>query len=197
MTVTRSRFLESCRARRGRFVRSLAVVAIAIGGTLSVAGSQADQVQLRAALTLNFAKFITWPAEAFPSDVAPFRVAVVSDDSLAKALEGVVRGRLVGGRPITVLRAVPADDLAQVQLVFLGNLDDQRMTLILDKLRSKPVLTVADGADFTRRGGMIGIILANETFHFEVNAGALKRASLQANAAMLSLAITTDRKPGR
>jgi hypothetical protein len=44
---------------------------------------------------------------------------------------------------------------------------------------------------------MIGIVLADETFRFEVNTGALKRASLEANAAMLALAITSDRKPGR
>ncbi len=51
------------------------------------------------------------------------------------------------------------------------------------------MLTVAEKADFTRHGGMIGIVLADETFRFEVNEGALKSASLQANAAMLSLAI--------
>jgi hypothetical protein len=169
---------------------------IAAAATLSIDASQADEVQLRAALTMNFAKFITWPTEAFP-DAAPFRVAVVSDDSLGQGARGIVRGRLVGGRAITVLRAVPADDLTQVQLVFLGNVDDQRVSLILDKLRSKPVLTVADRPDFTRRGGMIGIVLADETFRFEVNPVALKRASLQANAAMLALAITSDRKPGR
>jgi hypothetical protein len=165
--------------------------------TVPLAAGQADEVQLRAALTVNFAKFITWPQEAFGSATAPFRVAVVSDDLLAAALEKIAHGRSVGGRPITVLRAVPADDLAQVQLVFLGDLDDRRVTLILDKLRGKPVLTVADRADFTRHGGMIGIVLADEIFRFEVNEGALKSASLQANASMMSLAIGPGKHPRR
>ena len=177
------------RPPRGRLARAVAVVLMIAVETVPLAGAQADEVQLRAALTVNFAKFITWPHEAFGSETAPFRVAVVSDDVLAAALEKIARGRSVGGRPITVFRAVPADDLGQMHLVFLGNLDDRRVTVILDNLRGKPVLTVAERAGFTRHGGMIGIVLADETMRFEVNEKALKGASLQANAAMMSLAI--------
>jgi hypothetical protein len=185
------------RPPRGRLVRALTVVLSAAAVASLLAASQTDEVQLRAALTMNFARFVTWPQEAFGSYTAPFRVAVVSDDSLAAAIEKLARGRSVAGRPITVLRAVPADDLAQVQLVFLGNLDDQRVTQILGKLRGKPVLTVADGGDFTRHGGMIGIVQAGETFRFEVNAEVLNGASLHASGAMMSLAIRSGRKPKR
>jgi hypothetical protein len=181
---------------RGRLVRAVAVALFMVVETVPLAAAQADDVQLRAALTVNFAKFITWPLGVFGSETAPFRVAVVSDDLLATALEKIARGRSVGGRPITVLRAVPADDLAQMQLVFLGNLDDRRVNVILDSLRGKPVLTVAERVGFTRHGGMIGIVLADETIRFEVNEKALKGASLQASAAMMSLAIRTG-KHGR
>jgi hypothetical protein len=184
------------RRRRGRLGIAIAVVLIA-ASTPSRAAPQADEVHLRAALTMNFAKFVTWPADAFVSDAAPFRVAVLADDALAAALQTIVRGRSVAGRSISVLRAVPADDLSQVQLLFLGDLDRIRVDLILEKVRGKPVLTVSGTSDFTRRGGMIGIVPADETFRFEVNAGALTNASLQANAAMLSLAIGAGRKPGR
>jgi hypothetical protein len=55
------------------------------------------------------------------------------------------------------------------------------------------VLTVGEGTQFTRRGGMIGFTLMDNKVRFAVNLAAVDAAKLALSAQLLRLAVNVER----
>src|SRR5258706_5961207 len=62
------------------------------------------ELQVKAAFLYNFAKFVTWPADARLPPDAPFVIGVSGDDAFAGALEQAVRDKSGEGHPLEVRR---------------------------------------------------------------------------------------------
>jgi hypothetical protein len=75
-------------------------------------------------------------------------------------------------------------------VLYIAESHIDRAEGIIEALRSKPVLLVADADEFARRGGMINFVLERNKVGFEINAAVIKRAGLSANAQLLKLART-------
>jgi hypothetical protein len=133
--------------------------------------------KVEAAFLRNFARYVTWPANAFDNDRAPWVVCVVGDDRFDDALEATFRGRTEQGRPFEVLRAAALDDLPACQILFIGVENAARRRAILGRLKNKPVLTVSNAPDFLSEGGVIRL-LPGEHIEMGVNLDQARSASL-------------------
>ena len=68
----------------------------------------------------------------------------------------------------------------------------------LDELKGAPVLTVGDGDDFARNGGMIGLFVEDGRMRFAINPDAAHRAGLRLSSQLLKLAkIVKEGRHGR
>lgn len=150
---------------------------------------EALEYEVKAAMLVNFAKFVDWPAQAFPDSRAPLVIALVGRDPFGGLIEETVRDRVVGGHPIVVrkLEALPARESA-AHIVFLARSEKRRSADLLAALAGRPVLTVSDAEGFTQAGGMIGLSIENERVAFQVNRGAAQRAGLSISSRLLKLA---------
>ena len=59
-------------------------------------------------------------------------------------------------------------------------------------LRGRSVLTVSDGQDFARRGGMIGLVRGENRITFEINLRTAREAGLDPGAPLLELASVVE-----
>jgi hypothetical protein len=50
------------------------------------------------------------------------------------------------------------------------------------------LLTIGDGEDFARRGGVIALVRQDSRFQFDINLAAAERAGLRVDATLLGLA---------
>lgn len=140
------------------------------------------EYQVKAAYLLNFIKFIEWPAAETET---PFTICVVGDDPFGTTLDQTVHGENVEGRPIVIQRTghgLPSG----CQMAFISSSE-----LGIKGLAGgvgPGVLTVGDGANFVKQGGMIGFVLENRRVKFEVNLAAARNAGLKVSARLLTVA---------
>ena len=178
-----------------RHLRSaqLVVAGIALVATLTAAaeiaaGIGADaarDVDVKAALLYNFARFATWPA--LSSD-APIIVCVVGDDRIADALIATVGKQRINDHALSVLR--PRDGAAwrSCHLLFIADAEVRRPGRGVGGIRKLPVLTVSDGKGFAQTGGIIELFVEAGRMRFAINIDAAGQAGLVLSSRLLGLA---------
>lgn len=153
-------------------------------GAARAEGPAVSEEQVKAAFVYNFAKFIEWPAGTFKDASEPILVGVVGDGRFGDILDETLRGKLVQGRPVTV-KHFPDSHVERCQILVVA---DGRSTDVLSRLGTTATLTVGDGSDFTRSGGMIGFAVEDRRVRFDVNLEALRRAQLKPSSQLLKVA---------
>lgn len=177
-------------SRRLRWRRLAAILcAIAVSCSPPVARAEpTPEYLIKAAYLYNFAMFIDWPPDAFPTRNAPFVIGVFGADRFDHALERTVRDKRIDKRPIVIRRLEAPQDLKRCHIVFVSSSDAARIGDVAARLEGLPILVVGETPDFARRGGSIAFVIEDNRVRFEVNLDAARRARLTISAKLLNLA---------
>lgn len=156
------------------------VVLVGIPGATRAA-DPIDQrlARLAAAYVFNFIKFIDWPAEASGGEV---EVCFSGADDIRTALAEAVRDKPVGERRIKV--RTQNGDLTDCDVLYV----DSAGPVKLPAQNAESMLTIGDGAEFTREGGVIRLYVESNRLRFAINMDHAKRARLQVSSNLLKLA---------
>jgi hypothetical protein len=163
----------------GGFIASVAML-LATGAVW--AAQAVTQPALRAAFLYNFVKFTEWTGDV---SSGPLTICVVDDTALENALTELVDGSSINGRPVLLSRSVR---LRACHLVYLGATDREHAASILEELQGASVLTVSDGYEFVRLGGIVGLVVEQGRMRFAINPDAAQRAGLRLSSRLLQLA---------
>ena len=177
-----------------RALLAVLLVLLPIGG----ARAQRDEAQVKAAYVLNFLRFTEWPqGAAQAADGDAFVLAVVGTREFADTLRGIAReAEKLGQRPVRVRRLdVHGDDpeglaaaLAKAHAVFVQGDSPDDMRTVLQLSERLPVLTIGEGEDFARQGGMLALVPQGTRIVFDANPQAIQSGGLQVSAKVLKLA---------
>jgi YfiR/HmsC-like len=155
-------------------------------GTPLRAEEPSQEYQLKLAFMVNFARFITWPAEAFAEE-QQMSLCVLGKNPFGPLLSGV-GGKKVGERSLKVLHFETLADNQQCHLLFVGQADVAGLTRQLQAVSKKPVVTVSDSPGFAEAGGGIEFVIKGDKLSFIINNSALKDKGVQASSSLLNLA---------
>jgi len=177
---------------------------ISYGAAMVLLGSQSLHAQVvdeekaltvAAAYLYNFTKYVTWPAEAFEDQDAPIVIGVVGDERLADTLERMVRGKTVADRVLSIRRFAagsgPDETWKECHVLFIGHVKQGKLLSVMDQLRDADVLIVGKGEEFARSGGMIALVLTDESIVFYINRAAIEGSRIKVSAKLLRLARKT------
>ncbi|CAN5583936.1 hypothetical protein BH23ACI1_BH23ACI1_12630 [soil metagenome] len=172
-------------------VRSLAIACLAVlAGTTTLARPAVAQDtlehEIRAAFIYNFTRFIDWPPAAVPPD--EFRICVVGDPRFATALDGMIAGEAVQGRPIVRRDPATPDEARACQILYVSRQEPERGARTLTAVRHLPVLTVGDAPRFLEQGGAVRFLLEEGRVRFDVDMSAVDRAGLTMTSKLLRVA---------
>jgi hypothetical protein len=161
-----------------------------LGASLPVQAqiSSAEEYKLKLAFLYNFAKFVDWPADSFPSPQAELNICVVGRDPFDNDLEQQVSERSVNGHRYATHRVRPSDDLNACHIIFLPASSDNSLPVVLRQLEGSPAITVGESAGFASRGGTVNFVMEGTRLRFEVNLSASQRARSRISSRLLSLA---------
>ncbi|HEV8607607.1 MAG TPA: YfiR family protein [Tepidisphaeraceae bacterium] len=148
---------------------------------------EAGEYQIKAAFIYNFVQFTDWPASAFSSQDEPILLAVVGPDPFHGGLERAVKDKLIGGRSVAVRHFANPDSVDKCHVIFIPAAENGGRAA-LNRLAGKSVLTIGDGEDFTRAGGVIRFYREKNRIRFEINVKAADRGKLKISAKLLKLA---------
>ncbi len=155
-----------------------------------------SEAQIKAGFLYNFARYIEWPADAFSSKEAVFSMCLVGRDTLGPPLDSF-DGKTVHGHPVVVKRfGSVSEDFRGCHILFVSESEQRRVASLVRGAQAAQ-LTVSDIDGFIDMGGGIGLLNADERIQFEVNLGALQRASLKASSQLLKLARNSSSMRGR
>ena len=147
-------------------VRLLLVLAVALSLVEPrEAGAQAApsaEYQVKAALLLNFAQFIKWPAAAFPTPDAPITVGILGDDPFGDVLDQTFQDETVQGRKLVIKRSRQVEDLKSCHLLFISKSEKDRLAEILASLNDTSIVTVGETDQFTRAAASSVLYVENE-----------------------------------
>ncbi len=148
------------------------------------------EYQLKAAFVYNFTQFVSWPQEAYPSNQAPLKIAVIGENSFGKVLEQLVRNELKDGRKIEVVyfpATVSAENLIGVQLAYFVQSAGANPSL-LKKLSGYGLLMVGDDQKFLDNGGVILLYPEANKLKFKVNLDKAQSESYKISSKLLKMA---------
>jgi hypothetical protein len=154
-----------------------------IGGVLQ----ETLENDIKAAFLYNFTKFIDWPTPASGTP-GPFQVCVLADARFTSAVDRIIAGESVEGRPLARMDPQSPDDARQCAILYVGHGHRDRAAPLLAAVRQLPVLTVGDAPRFVEGGGTIGFVLENNRVRFDVSPAAAQRSGLQVSSKLLRVA---------
>lgn len=169
---------------RGRGIACLMLAHVGLLPALS-AQPAPNEAQVKAAFVYNFAKFVEWPDNA---SSGPIVVGVLGDPHLKAAINDTLHDKTVRGRRFEVRDLSPTDGVALCHILVIAFEDRDRVRQILHLALASPTLTIGDLDGFTDLGGVIELVLENNQFRFEINAGAARRGGLRVSSRLLRLA---------
>ena len=172
----------------------IALVAILLVIGTGISGQAVTQPALRAAFLYNFAKFTEWPDDI--AAAGALTLCVLDDGAVEVALTELVGNSLINGRTVTVSRGASGTRLRTCHVLYIGETNTPRAAAILDELQRVPVLTVSNGDEFVRTGGMIGLFVEEGRMRFAINPNTAQRAGVRFSSRLLQLArIHRDDQP--
>ncbi len=73
-------------------------------------------------------------------------------------------------------------------MAFIAHDDHVKVTKILSKVASMPILTVSDSPSFVDNGGMVGFVKEGAHVGFEINVNSVELVGIHIGAQLLKLA---------
>jgi hypothetical protein len=161
---------------------ALSPSALPAGPGVSSGAAAKLEYQVKAAFLLNFTRYVEWPRKS-----GELKICVVGPDVFGNALTDEVEGKFVNGRRIAVRNSLSAAEAVTCDMAYLSLTGAQEIRDALKTLGTSAVLTVGEGAEFLRMGGMIAFTAQDGKVRFYINAIAAGRAGICISSRLLVL----------
>jgi hypothetical protein len=182
--LTAIKILSECTAL-GRLMLSLLVLS---GDSYPSMAQPTPEYQVKAAFLFNFTQFIEWPSHAFHAPDAPLIIGLLGNDPFGPYLDEMVAGEVAGGHRLIVQRFDRVEDVKVCHILFISSADRDQLRETFDALKKQPVLTVGDGPNFARTGGMIRFYTEENRIRIRINLDAAKEVQLNISSKLLRMA---------
>ncbi len=144
--------------------------------------------RVRAAVVMQLANYIEWPAQAFRTPQDALQFCVLGADRLGTLLSEAAQARTINGRKATVRNIARPEEGRSCHVLFVGYAREKQLSDNLQFFRSRPVLTVGEADAFLVCGGIINLSWDEGSVRFEINQEAAAQAGLRLSSRLLRLA---------
>lgn len=178
--------------RRPSLRRLVALAAFVCACVAPIRAQSALEYDVKAALLLNFARFIEWPDGAFAGARSPIDVCVFAPNPFGQALDRALSGETVGNRPLVARDIRVPSDGAGCHLLFVPAGAEARAGALV-KGSGPHTVTVGESRRFENMGGAVSFVIEGGRVRFNVNLRPVEERGVRISARMLSLASRVER----
>ena len=161
----------------------LLVLLICLAGVTTLRADDLPEYRLKAEYLYRFAQYTEWPDEVGNT----LNLCVHGADPFGAALD-TLQGKTVERRSIVVMRDVDADALNSCQIIYVSPGAAADVPRVIERLRGRPVLIVADTPGAARLGATLNMAVVNSHVTFEANMQAARMARINVSSRLLRLA---------
>jgi hypothetical protein len=173
-------------ARSNRWWRGFLIGAVLLTCAGHLAAEPPLEYEVKAAFLLNFAKFVDWPPAVFPSADSPVAICILGKDPFGHAIDDLVQGETASGRKLVVRRITHAPVAQTCQILFTQ--ESRKESAEILAALGPGVLTVGEGENFVREGGIITFLVENRRVRFDIDQKAAEAAELKLSSKLLAVA---------
>lgn len=176
--------------------RAPAILAIAIAAlsTPAAADSVFLENDVKAAYLSKIGLFVDWPKSAFSSPTSAITVCVAGENPFGDALDKVVEGQRVDGRPIQVRYLKVVAENSGCDILYVAGPGTQSVADALNAVNGSAVLTVTDAASDDHAVGIIEFVVQNNRVRFNIDEQAAARNGISISPHLISLALSVRSK---
>lgn len=180
------RFKRLKNSMEHRIRRWLLVFLLMLAQLFASPVAHADEMleyQVKAAFIYNFIAFTQWPG----STDSAINLCLYGEDYFGNEIDKL-QNKMVGARPIKVIRVSNSNQLPQCQAVFFSKSVNNNLADLINSLENYPILTMADTPNAISKGIIINMNLVNEKIVFEINLATARKSGLDISSKLLQLA---------
>lgn len=178
------------RHRATHRLRILTAICLLLAASFPFVGpaqsASASEYQVKAAFLFNFAKFVSWPPQAFRDANTPLVIGVLGRDPFGSHLDDTVRGERINNRQLVIRRYQSAAEINNCHVLFISRSESGRLDQIVAALQNRTLLIVTD-ADGGKGGVIIRFVTEGNRIRFKIDAEAAKAAKLIISSKLLRL----------
>jgi hypothetical protein len=148
-----------------------------------------DEYAVKAAFLELVSNYIEWPAEQDPNTKnKTFIIAVIGQNpfvitrkginSTADWLTTLYETQKIKDRKVEIRYISEIEDIAGCHILFVSRSMKKMLPEIVEAVRQKPILTVADTEGFAKKGIYINLYIENNRTRYEINQVSLKSSPL-------------------
>jgi hypothetical protein len=166
--------------------RLVALAALTSAWLLPCTRAAADELpeyRLKAAFVYNFIAYTQWP----DSTSSTLHICTVGEDPFGKELDGLAE-KTISGRAIAIQRKGASRVLGDCDVVYVSPSAMRDLPRILESIKGRPILTIADSIDAAKDGIMLNMAVSQDRVTFEANQRAARTAGLVLSSRLLKLA---------
>jgi hypothetical protein len=155
--------------------------------------ARAEEYRLKAAFVYNLIPFVEWPEGISGGALI---VGFAGEGPMEAALQSFFKEQGTLASPIELRVARGRNDLRSCHVLFLAYPDSTRMREALAHLQGASVLTIGEGEEFVRLGGVIAFEPQGNKLRLLVNPSAAQRAHLRISARLMSMSTAVSEDLG-
>jgi hypothetical protein len=169
-----------------RIVTLTVVAAWACVARPAAADESASEYAVKAAYLFNFARFVSWPHNAFATPGTALTICILGSDPFGSTLDSMLSNEVIDGHPLEARRITELAQADGCHILFVNAGVEARS--VQEGLGERPVLTVGDAEAFALGGGMVGFRIDQSTVRLTINPDALRQKGLVMSSQVLRLA---------
>lgn len=148
---------------------------------------EAREQLVKAAMLYNFARYVTWPDEAFASDPGRIVFCMFGPDGFGPYMRAI-SGKTVDGRIVEVIDlGRKGEGAGGCNLLYVGQAEVSAVRTLLIGLDARPVLTVSEHPGFSDKGGMVALFKREGRLRFHINFELAHAAGLRVSSYLMDL----------
>jgi hypothetical protein len=152
-----------------------------------------SEYELKAIYLYNFLKFVKWPDDACNlHEGRSHRITVLGDSPFNQVLSVLQEKLKTNDKELHLTFYGPYRqdmELSPCCLLFITESERDNLPGILNQLKGKPVLTVADTDSFLNQGVMITLVSLKSKIRWEINRQPVNESRLKLSAKLLDIAV--------
>jgi hypothetical protein len=140
-----------------------------------------------ATFILNIVRFTTWPERGLKNKNSVLNMCIIGvDNSVQQSFEGIDK-KVTNSKTLQVIDLTSMSNLEQCQLLYISELERNKLIPLLAELQSQPILTIGQGIEFLKSGGMIGLNNENGKLQLNINLPIVKQSEVVISSRLLKL----------
>ena len=147
-----------------------------------------NEYEVKAAFLEKFTRFIEWPKEVHLEDLnKPFIIAVIGENPFSSILNNMYAKLKIKNKKVEIRYISTVEEITDCNILFISESEKARIKHIISHTEKKPILTISDEKNFSKKGILITLYVKSSHISFEVNSNAVHNAGLYMSSLLLNL----------